>query len=464
MNFIIEKQIIYLPQQSNLIRSSISSILVFIFIIAIIFITNYVFRYIITKFKIPREQAWYINMVYSIKKPLKIFTVTTVIYFTLIPFILYLIKKDSDYFMYLHLMNNIYSAISVFCIALFLLNLTSIVRKNYVNKEIKKQNILETVLSLTLKWVNFIIPIFALNLILEALELSDKIGLYVFHIKEVLAIISISWLFFILVYTFENYILSKFNITTKNNAKNRGIITQVQVLKKIVLSIIVFISIALTLLLFDTFKQYGASLLASAGIVGIAVSFAAQKTLSNLLVGFQLAFTQPIRFDDVIVVEGEWGKVEEITLTYIVVCLWDQRRLILPISYFLEKPFQNWTKKTSELIGTIFVYLDFSVPLDKLEAETLRICQSTPLWDGRVVCVQVTNLSANYMEVRIIASSPDAPTSFDLRCYLRRKIIEYVRENYPHSFSYQRTLVTMEKSNLSPQTQSSFHEALENVK
>lgn len=199
------------------------------------------------------------------------------------------------------------------------------------------------------------------------------------------------------------------------------------------------------MLTFENVRRLGAGLLTSAGIAGIIIGFAAQRSLANLLAGFQIAFTQPIRIDDVLIVENEWGKVEEITLTYVVVRIWDQRRLVLPIHYFIETPFQNWTRTTSELIGTVFIYTDYTLPLEPLREELNRILESSPLWDKRVSVLQVTNATERTMELRALVSARNAPDAWDLRCYVREKMIEFVKANYPECLPKTRASLVNDK-------------------
>jgi small-conductance mechanosensitive channel len=163
------------------------------------------------------------------------------------------------------------------------------------------------------------------------------------------------------------------------------------------------------------------------------VGFAAQKTIANFLAGLQIAFTQPIRFDDVVIVEGEWGRIEEITLTYVVVKIWDLRTMILPITYFVEKPFQNWTRHTAEILGTAFIYADYSLPVEEVRMELQRLARETPLWDGGVCELAVTNLTDNVLELRALISARNSGDAFDFRCLIREKLIQYIRNNYPES-------------------------------
>ena len=191
-------------------------------------------------------------------------------------------------------------------------------------------------------------------------------------------------------------------------------------------------------------RKIGAGLLTGVGIGGIIIGFAAQKSLGNLLAGFQIAFTQPIRLDDVLIVEGEWGKVEEINLTYVVVNIWDKRRLVLPIQYFIEKPFQNWTRTTAEILGTVFIYTDFTIPVQELREKLTSLLGEHPLWNGQVAVLQVTDLKEHTKEIRCLMSCRNAGEAFDLRCYIREQMISYIRTNFPESLS--QTRVTFNKN------------------
>ena len=192
-------------------------------------------------------------------------------------------------------------------------------------------------------------------------------------------------------------------------------------------------ALSLVLMSFEAVRKIGTGLLTSAGIAGIIVGFAAQKSLANLLAGFQIAFTQPIRIDDVVVVEGEFGNIEEITLTYVVVRIWDQRRLVLPINYFIEKPFQNWTRSSSEVLGTVFIYVDYTLPIEPVRAELERLATESPLWDKRVCKLHVTDAKEKTLELRALVSARDSGTAFDLRCDIREKLVDFIQKNYPDS-------------------------------
>jgi small-conductance mechanosensitive channel len=223
----------------------------------------------------------------------------------------------------------------------------------------------------------------------------------------------------------------RFDFVTADDLRQRTIRTQLQYLERIVDLFVVIITIAAILMTFEDFKKIGGSLLASAGLVSVIVGFAAQRSLGNLIAGFQVAFTQPIRLGDVVIAENEWGTVEEINLTYVVIRVWDLRRLIVPITYFLEKPFQNWTRTNASLIGSVFFFVDYSLPLEALRKELARIAANSPLWDRKTCVLQVTDLSDTTMTLRALVSAKDSPTSFDLRCEVREKLMSFIGQNWP---------------------------------
>jgi small-conductance mechanosensitive channel len=227
--------------------------------------------------------------------------------------------------------------------------------------------------------------------------------------------------------------LRRFKLDAEDNLLARTHVTQSRIAERIAGFMIVALTIAAALMTFPEVQQYGVSLLASAGVAGIVLGIALQPVLKNIFAGIQLAITQPIRIDDALIVEGEWGNVEEITSTYVVVKLWDWRRMILPLSYFIENPFQNWTRESSALIGTVMIYLDYSIPVPVIRAKVEEIAAASKLWDRRVVAVQVTDFRETVMEIRILVSASNAPKTFDVRCEMREKIIEFVQREYPAS-------------------------------
>jgi small-conductance mechanosensitive channel len=225
-----------------------------------------------------------------------------------------------------------------------------------------------------------------------------------------------------------------------DNLSARRIYTQVSVIRKIIITAVVIIATGSVLMLFDPVRQFGTSILASAGIAGIVIGFAAQRTLGNVLAGIQIALTQPLLIDDIVVVEGEFGQIEEITLTYVTVRTWDLRRMILPITYFVEKPFQNWSRVSTDLLGAIVLYLDYQAPIGELRKELKRRVENNPKWDRKVCGLQVTDTKQSTIEVRALVSAADPGKLSDLRCEVREGLIEFLCRNYPESLPRQRSV------------------------
>ena len=282
--------------------------------------------------------------------------------------------------------------------------------------------------------MSYFLPLLAFNFLLPLMKMRTNIFPVINKTVEILLTIAFANVLIAVVKIFEDYVYHTYDIQKADNLKERKIRTQLQFIRRLAISLILILTACVILLSFNNLRKIGTGLLTGVGVGGIIIGFAAQKSLSNLLAGFQLAFTQPLRIDDVLVVEGEWGRVEEITLTYVVLNIWDQRRLILPINYFIEKPFQNWTRNTSDILGTVFLYLDYMTPLEPLRAELKRLLDNDPLWDKRVNIVQVTNSSEKTMEVRALMSATSSGNAFDLRCNVREGLITFLQTNYPDAF------------------------------
>jgi small-conductance mechanosensitive channel len=229
----------------------------------------------------------------------------------------------------------------------------------------------------------------------------------------------------------ETVVVRQFDTTGADSIRARAVSTQVRGLQNVASFLIVVIALAFALLSFERVRQLGAGLLASAGLAGIVLGFAAQKSIAAVLSGIQIAFTQPIRLDDVVIVEGESGRIEEMTLTYVVIKTWDARRLIVPIGYFLEKPFQNWTRRETNLLGTVELHLDYATPVDLVRTEFKRLLDQSKLWDGKTWSVQVTDATERTIAVRLLMSARDASTAFDLRCEVREKFIDFLQRSHP---------------------------------
>lgn len=288
---------------------------------------------------------------------------------------------------------------------------------------------------------SYFLPLLTLNFLLPLMKVKASIYPALNKTVEILLAVSFANVLIGIVKVFEDYVYHSFDINKADNLKERKIRTQLQFIRRMAISLIMILTACVILLSFNNLRKIGAGLLTGVGVGGIIIGFAAQKSLGNLLAGFQIAFTQPLRIDDVLVVEGEWGRVEEITLTYVVLNIWDQRRLILPINYFVEKPFQNWTRNTSDIMGTVFLYLDYTVPLDALRKELTRLLESNPLWDKRINVLQVTNTTERTIEVRALMSASSSGNAFDLRCDVREGLIKYIQDHYPASFPLTRAIV-----------------------
>ena len=219
--------------------------------------------------------------------------------------------------------------------------------------------------------------------------------------------------------------------STRPTTSTRRIHTQAKVLVRTVMVLIVIIGTGAALMTFPNVRRVGASLLASAGVAGLVAGIAARPVLGNLIAGLQIALTQPIRLDDVVVIQGEWGRIEEITGSFVSVRLWDQRRLVVPLQWIIENPFTNWTRSSSEIIGTVYLSVDYRTPLAPLREELARLVHAAPEWDGRVQVLQVTDATERTMQLRALVSAADSSSCWDLRCRVREGLIAYLQDRYP---------------------------------
>ncbi len=288
---------------------------------------------------------------------------------------------------------------------------------------------------------SYFLPLLAFNFLLPLMKVKSTIAPVLNKTIEILLAVSFANVLIGVVKVFEDYVYHTFDIQKADNLKERKIRTQLQFIRRLAISLIIILTVCVILLSFNNLRKIGTGLLTGVGVGGIIIGFAAQKSLGNFLAGFQIAFTQPLRIDDVLVVEGEWGRVEEITLSYVVLNIWDQRRLILPINYFVEKPFQNWTRNSADIMGTVFLYLDYTIPLDPLREELSRLLESNPLWDRRVKVLQVTNASEKTIEVRALMSAGSSGNAFDLRCDIREGLIRFVQQHYPECLPVTRAVL-----------------------
>jgi small-conductance mechanosensitive channel len=253
------------------------------------------------------------------------------------------------------------------------------------------------------------------------------------HTVGIALIAVTAWLFVALLSVVDDLVAERYNVNVKNNLQARRVLTQIGVMRRVVIVVVAILTTGLILMTFPAIRHIGDSLLASAGLAGLVVGIAARPAIGNLIAGVQLALTEPIRLDDVVIVEGEWGRIEEIRTTYVVIRIWDLRRLVVPLSYFIEHPFQNWTRVSADLIGSVFVFADYRVPVEELRQEVHRILQTTDLWDGKVWNVQVTDATEHTVQIRALMSASDSSRAWDLRCLVREQLVRFLQERYPDS-------------------------------
>ena len=262
-----------------------------------------------------------------------------------------------------------------------------------------------------------------------------------------MVIVFVSWILIQAVYLIKHFVLGKYDMDDADNLRARKIYTQFRVLENIILFLIIVVALSLILMSFESIRRIGISLIASAGVAGIIIGFAAQRAIGTILAGIQIALSQPIRLDDVVIVENEWGRIEEINLTYIVVAIWDKRRLVLPTTYFIENPFQNWTRNTSEILGSVFIYADYTLPVDAVREELDRILEGNQFWDGKVKVVQVTDATERTVEIRVLVSAADSGTAWNLRVHVREKMLFFLQKNYPQCLPRARLEIAGDKNN-----------------
>jgi len=262
--------------------------------------------------------------------------------------------------------------------------------------------------------------------------------------QDIFLILSISWTMILLIKVLKRFILDQYDLSEEDNLSSRKMHTQIRILERILIFLIILFAVGMILLSFESIREIGIGLFTSAGLAGIVLGLSAQKVVGALLAGVQIALTQPFRIDDAVVVEGEWGWIEEINLTYIVIRLWDKRRLVLPSTYFLEKPFQNWTRHSAEIMGTVYIYVDYGFPVEKMREEMKRILPQIPEWDGNVNVLQVTNCTEKTMELRALVSAFNSPRAWDLRVRLREELIAFMQREYPQYLPKAR--VTLEEN------------------
>ncbi|MCC2675978.1 MAG: putative small conductance mechanosensitive ion [Ramlibacter sp.] len=314
-------------------------------------------------------------------------------------------------------------------VALTLHHVARAVLRRVVNRE--RAHVLSAMLERTQRAAGFAAPLFAMQLVWTgAPDTLDSIGA-VRHVNAVFLIIALTAFVMALIGGVADGLIARNPSNVEDNLHARRVETQTRVLSRSGQTLVLIGGAAMVLMTFPGMRQLGASLLASAGVLGIIGGLAARPVFSNLISGLQIALSQPIRIDDVLIVKGEWGRVEEITGTYVVLKIWDERRLIIPLQWFIENPFENWTRTGANILGTVFLYLDYTAPMEAIRAEAKRIVESAPEWDQRVFVVQVTDATDRAMQVRILVSASNSGKAFDLRCKVREGVLAFLAREHP---------------------------------
>jgi small-conductance mechanosensitive channel len=277
------------------------------------------------------------------------------------------------------------------------------------------------------------LPLAAILSILPSLNVPAGLIEGMRHTVVLGMIAAVAWLAISLTAVFDDFISTKFKIDVSDNLLARRVHTRTSLIRRIAIIAILIVAISAMIMTFPRIRHIGISLFASAGVAGLIAGIAARPMLSNIIAGIQIAMTEIIRIDDVVVMEGEWGRIEEIGTTNVVVRLWDLRHLVVPLSYFIERPFENWTYKTADILGSVLLYTDYSVPVEEVRVELYRLLQASEMWDGKAWSLQVTNTTERAIELRALMSAPDSATAWNLRCYIREKLIWFLQEHYPQS-------------------------------
>lgn len=302
----------------------------------------------------------------------------------------------------------------------------------------KNQGIIHSFAKRAKKPARVIFPLLALVLVIPLAPLPGQLKNAMQHGLGLGVIAAIGWTIVTLAELAGDIVFSHYTIEAPDNLTARRIRTQTQLMQRIAVLTVSFVTAAIMLMTFPEVRHVGLSLLASAGLAGLIVGMAARPALANLMAGVQVALTQPIRIEDAVVLEGEWGWIEEIRTTYVVVRLWDLRRLIVPLSEFIEKPFQNWTRTTSEILGAVMIYADYTVPVQELRDELHRILETTDLWNKKTWVLQVTDATESTIQIRALMSARNGPAAFDLRCYVRERLVQFLREMHPSALPKKR--------------------------
>jgi len=346
---------------------------------------------------------------------------------------------------HVHFKHGWFLAIFIFCAALVLANLI-----HYIIFRIARRKSAQTHIGLGWGLQKHLgrpaRAIFLLTCALIVLpfipNLADRFEDPIRHGLIMAVVAALGWFAVGCIYAIQENILRKYDLSAEDNIHARRVHTQFQLFRRMAIGFVVVVDAGALLWTFDspTIWHYGSGLLASAGVASLILAAAAKSTASNFLAGLQIAISQPIRIDDVVVVQGEWGRIEEINSAYVVIKIWDLRRLVVPLSYFIENSFQNWTRQSSDIMGTAFLYVDYSIPVETLRQQLNTIVHASPLWANKVCGLQVTNLTDRVMELRCLVSSRNSSENFDLRCLVREQMTAFIQQNYPEAFPLTRSL------------------------
>ena len=286
----------------------------------------------------------------------------------------------------------------------------------------------------------FAFPLLAALIAIPNLTFPPRVDGTLVKLTAVASVIAVAWAIIASIGLYSDLVKRKYKLDVEDNLRARQVETRIDILGRTAVTIVIIVSFALAAMAFPSVRTLGATLLASAGVAGIVLGIAARPLFENLIAGVQLALAQPIRIDDVVIVEGEFGHVEQIASTFVVVRIWDQRRMVLPLTYFIEKPFQNWTRTGAALLGTVFLYVDYTLPVEELRAQLPRALEGDKKWDGAVQGVQVTDAKESTVEIRVLVSARNAAELFDLRCNVREKLIAWLQQTYPTALPTQRQI------------------------
>src|SRR6266478_2825711 len=380
-----------------------------------------------------RYQSWLAVSASAIRKPVALFLLMCGGGFALMPIVTGIVSRPTRVFWAGTLTAVLYAGWIISSLWLIFRAIRAVEKRMYLRAERTDSLLGKVIVPILGHTLRLAVPLLGVILLLPLLRLPENWTWVTQKAFGSLLIVALSILIVRGVNAVQQALLGRHRMDVPDNLPARRIYTQVSVIRKIIVTAVVIIASGSVLMLFDPVRQFGTSILASAGIAGVVLGFAAQKTLGNVLAGIQIALTQPLLIDDIVVVEGEFGQIEEITLTYVTVRTWDLRRLVLPITYFIEKPFQNWSRVSTELLGTVILYLDYQVPLGELRKELKRLVENNPKWDRKVCGLQVTDTKQSTIEVRALVSSTDPGKAFDLRCDVREGLIEFLRRNHPES-------------------------------